>query len=264
MPFRLVLSLYLLLGAAVASAAEPSAESPLRSTLVLERGSLTADDEVPFELWLANEGTTRVEGLKLHLNGPAFLSLGDGRCAPAANRESVDLGALAPQQMRGVRLCLRSSSVVEEGDFNLLFILEHRWLDAGKPRSSFVAIEKSVAAGLFGTESVGGVSLRLAALIVPGLLFLGLLQAFRLDLPARVTAVDKAALSVLVSAILIGLATALRPPGTMPGISLSRFPAALPDGRRRGRRPGSLCLALSPVDETPPGGGPVRSAEAGV
>lgn len=222
MRFRSILFLCLLLGFSIASAEEAKSGSPLRSTLVLERGSLTADDTVSFQLWLGNEGDTGVEGLRLHLSGPGFLSLGDERCSPRTGN-SVDLGGLGPQEVRGVRLCLRSGEVVEEGDFNLLFTLEHRWQEAGKPRSSFIAIEKSVAVGLFGTETVGGVSLRLAALIVPGILFLGLLQLFRIDLPARVTAVDKAALSVLVSAVLIWLTTVLRSPGTMPGISLSRF-----------------------------------------
>jgi hypothetical protein len=66
---------------------------------------------------------------------------------------------------------------VEERDISLGFSITYTLAKDGQSISRYLVAEKKVKVGLFGTETVGGVSLRLAAYVVPGLLFLMILRA---------------------------------------------------------------------------------------
>jgi hypothetical protein len=127
------------------------------------------------------------------------------------------------------RLSLRADPVVEEGDFNLLFAVRSTWKEDATVRQSLVAAEKKVQVGLLGTESVGGFSLRLVALILPGLLLWLMLQVYPDPLLKGLATLEKAAFAVLTSSALVALAATFRPTGLARGMSLPRL--------------GLLCLA---------------------
>jgi hypothetical protein len=195
--------------------AQDAARSPLQATLVLERDSLRAGTPVPFVLWLANGSDSEITDLRLQLGSPEFLKLGGQGCTTLPDPKRLDLGSLGPRSVRSWLLCLQVDPEVTEGELNLLFTIEHR--------SSFVAIEKHVSVGVLGTQSVGGFSLGVVALIVPGLLFFGILQMFELKLPERFTGIDRAAFCVLLSVLLVETADVLGPKHMAWGMSQARF-----------------------------------------
>lgn len=210
--------LFLPPAAAAPLGAEDTAKTPLQSILVLERDSFRAPDEVPFELWLANGSDAEISDLRLHLGGPKFLKLGElgeEKCRLLPDPKRLSLGSLGPQSVRRWPLCLLVEPEVTEGELNLLFTVESR--------ASFVSIEKRVSVGVLGTQTVGGFSLGLVALIVPGLLFLGFLQASEPKLLAPFTAIGQAGFCVLFSLLLVEVSDVLVPPHLAQGMSQIRF-----------------------------------------
>jgi hypothetical protein len=200
-------------------------------TVIVERGEILAGQAIGLHLWIENPTGARMTDIRVRYAGPDFLAIGtvdpqgvcrtddDGSIAVGAQPEepvkqggAVRLAPLGPGAVLDppARLCLQANSKVEERDLSVGFGVAYRLEKDGQAVPGVLIVEKELSVGLFGTGSVGGVSLRLAAFIVPGLLFMMILRLGGLPLVGNLSATEVATLSVLVS-VLLFLATDLIP-----------------------------------------------------
>ena len=198
-----------------ADAPSPASPPQLAVTLTLEREDLKAgESRVPVQVWLVNPSEVPIGKIEAWLEGPEFIHL----VAPGTPPQEVDhltlLTSLSPHQDYKGQLWLTVRRKVREGDYNLMFGFQYHIPPSGKD-ISVVTIEKKVQLGVLGTESVGGFSLRLVALLLPGMLLWMVLQLFQVG-GAVQSAFDKGALAVLTSLLLIALVT-IRPPDFLAG-----------------------------------------------
>lgn len=204
------------------AAEAPPTDPEIGATVNLLSESLRAGGAIPVEVWLVNSSPVAASAVELRLHSPPALTLAEGGCdRPHAG--AVDLGPLGAHQVltRSLRLC--AADRVVEDDFTLLFVFRYRWAAAEGERESFTAVEKTVRVGLLGTDSPGGFSLRLVALVLPGLLFWMLLRLFRVPVVSGFSSAESAALAVLTSALLVAVLERLTPTGAGPGISLGEL-----------------------------------------
>ncbi len=192
------------------------AEAPSEPKLeiALHANSIVANGSIPGKLWLANSSAQPLAGATLHFDGPTPLQLtavvctessgaeppfdesspdngpktGPGqRLRPTAASEKpreipatagrFALGAVGPTAALSCDFSVRADSEVQEGDFRALFTVVYEWeTPDGARATSFVLAKERITVGVFGTDSIGGVSLRLAAYVIPGLLFLMVLR----------------------------------------------------------------------------------------
>jgi hypothetical protein len=210
---RCALALLLLI-AAPAAAAPPSSPE-LAVTVSLEREDLKAGEtNVPVQVWLSNPSDIAIGPVEVWLAGPESIHLAGSPKQPELDHLTL-LPSLAPHQDSRIPLHLTVDDKVREGDYNLLFGFRyHTGTGVG-----VATVEKKVQLGVLGTESVGGFSLRLVALLLPGLLFWMVLQLFQAG-TALQAAFDKGALAVLTSLLLLAIVTYRPPPFLAGGMSL--------------------------------------------
>jgi hypothetical protein len=221
--------LALLVGAPAARAAEDAKPS---LTVILEQNELLAGGSLRFSFWIENPSDLAMSDVALRLSGPDYIRLGevgpDG-CRRRGNPGgAVALPDLPPRSAleNPVRLCLAADPVVEERDFNLAFSLAYRVGTGTAARTGVLVGDKRISVGLFGTDSVAGVSLRLAAYFVPGLLLLLLLRLGRIPWVDQLVGAESATVSVLVSVALwygSGLLARWLPVAPGAGVSASLF-----------------------------------------
>lgn len=208
-----------------AQAEAPPSPPELAATVSLEREDLKAGDTVAAEVWLSNPSDVEIQAVEAQLARPYFIDLvsfsppANEKCGTGPDKTSLPLGALPPHSVRSGRICLAVGQSLREGDYNLLFVFRYRSAVGGVRSVSFVAVEKKIRVGLLGTESVGGFSLRLVALILPGLLFWMVLQLSQLGGNFR-SAFDKGALAVLTSILLLAFTSAYLPRALAAGMSV--------------------------------------------
>lgn len=233
------LSVLLALPAAASDA--PATPPPeLELTVVLQKNALRPDDEVPVQIWLANTTAIPISTLELHVHAPGFLRVVDGSCelskehrpeeagaarSPATVRSSFPRDGLGAYGARHESLLLCADRQVVEGSFRLLFVAELAW-EASDDLAAGVAletVEQEIEVSLLGSDSFGGFSLRLAAVVLPGLLLWLALRLWGFPLVARLASVETAALSLLASALMNTLATTFWPQRFPGGMSLTRL-----------------------------------------
>jgi hypothetical protein len=210
-------------------AAEPTKPA---MTVILESGEILAGQAIGLDVWIENPTDAKATDVRLRYAGPPFLKIGTWEAAnktgmpespkkcltdptwaakqgpePAAAVEqdgAIFLDSIQPRSALNLppRLCLLATSTVEERDWVLGFAVTYTLADAQKPTSGVLLAEKKLSVGLFGTESVGGVSLRLAAYLIPGLLFMMILRLGGYASLTKLEAPEVATLSVLVSVVL--------------------------------------------------------------
>ena len=199
---------------AAAAPTSPASSPELAVTVSLEREDLKAGEtRVPVRVWLSNPSDAGIGPIEVWLVGPESIHLAGPPGSPEVDHLTL-LPSLPPHQDFKGRLWLTVRSQVREGDYNLLFGFRCH-TGAGGKDVNVVAVEKKVQLGVLGTESVGGFSLRLVALLLPGLLFWMVLQLFHAG-TALQAAFDKGALAVLTSLLLVALVT-YRPPRFLAG-----------------------------------------------
>jgi hypothetical protein len=208
----------------------------------LGNDALAAGRCLPVDVWLENPAETGFSSVELTVAAPASLRLEAGDCSPdgrpaphtsrgaaaaGACREPggpcIPLGPLAAGRVEHRRFSLAAGEAVHEGDFQLLFTFRSTWGQGAAERQSLVAVEKKVQIGLLGTESIGGFSLRLVALLLPGLLLGRTLQRLSFPMTANLDSLERTAFAVLSSALLVGLAASYRPIGLADGMSVTRL-----------------------------------------
>jgi len=194
-------------------------------TVTVERASLVAGDSVPGDLWVRNPAGGPLRDVRLHVAAPGFVEVGverEGRCAFA--RGEFPLGDVPPGGVARRVLCLRTGGEVVEGDYNLVFTLTYRRpADGGPERAGFVQAVQAVEVGVLGTESVAGVSLRLLALLLPGILFFVGARRMGAAPGASMDKAEVAALGVVLSLLLVTGLDAVSPAGFRRGMSVERL-----------------------------------------
>ncbi len=194
-------------------------------TVTLERESLVAGDSVPVDLWVRGPAAAPLRDVRLHVAAPGFVEVGvaqGGSCAFA--RGVVPLGDVPPGGIARRALCLRTGREVVEGDYNLVFTLTYRRsADGGPERAGFVQAVQGVEVGVLGTESVAGVSLRLLALLLPGILFFVGVRRMGAAPGASLDKAEVAALGVVLSLLLVSGLDAVSPAGFRRGMSVERL-----------------------------------------
>lgn len=165
----------------VVSAQDPSSQpgsDPPKPLLLVsfERQTIKENDAIEVRVWLTNEWNRGLTAVRLHIDAPATLKWNEATCAnrqhdwdSVTNVNQFDFGAIGPNTVSRKVLCVQSGSSVDVGDFNILFTADYSWSNNGAERHSIVTSEKQLKASLFGSDTVAGVPITLAAFIVPGL-----------------------------------------------------------------------------------------------
>jgi hypothetical protein len=175
-------------------------------TVILERNEILAGQTMSFSVWIENATEAKMINAALSLFGPPFLKIGtldqSGTCS---TKDTIDLGNVDPgSTLVRNKLCLQAGSSIEERDENLGFGVSYSLqnLKDNKTTAGALVSEKKLSIGLFGTESVGGVSLRLASYLIPGTLFLMILRLFAPKWKIELGATESVTLSIFISVFL--------------------------------------------------------------
>ncbi len=239
--------------------------------------SLKADQQITVPVWLSNGSAEIIKSVDVELAGASSVHLlSRNACedqaaiskgwqgileAAGLKRSSLtdckegpktSLGMIAPNRDLKANLCLCLTKEVQEGDYKLLFIFQP---SSSTGSTSAVAVEKEVEIGLFGPQSVGGLSLRLMSLFVPGFIFLWL---FPLFWGSTITSgIERGVGAVLISAFLLASSYVVSHPGIPGAISVQRLvtlvlvAAFLAISTGSGLRLLSRCVLAQPTDSLP-------------
>ncbi len=193
-----------------------------RMSVLLETDALAANDMLRGRLWLENPDTLSLSTATVQWAGPSFLEIGKPngtRCDVVGSQ--ISLAPVPAKSVTSLDLCVKSARVVVEGTFTVGFNLVYGKRDSVP--TSYVLVEKPLRIGLFGSDTVAGVSLRLASFVVPGLLFFFVLQLGNVTRVATLDSLKLSTFSVVFSLLLTGIAAAALPPTQARGISILRF-----------------------------------------
>jgi hypothetical protein len=135
------------------------------------RLSLRESDREQVELWLSNNSDQSLQNVTVEIATPKFVHWHQNSCDAQEFGRSLNVGEIKPRSTVTHKLCLTTDSEINVGDFNALFTVKYEWDAGGARRQSFVSSEKTLKVNLLGSESVAGVPLALAGLIVPGMFF---------------------------------------------------------------------------------------------
>jgi hypothetical protein len=173
------LLLWFLPGSALALAAPPEpAQKPVAAPekvekpsvqVSFERQSVRENDSIAAHIWLSNDSNQTLTSVKLHIAAPDFVSWHDEQGVRLNG--PMELDPLQPNQILTRTVWLKTGPKIVVGDFNALFTVEYIWQEQSQSGRSFVTLEKTLKANLFGSDTVAGVPLALASYIVPGLFF---------------------------------------------------------------------------------------------
>lgn len=180
--------------------------------VVLEQSALLAGKSVNVRVWVSNPTNQSLSRIALRFSGPEFIEIGhpDSNNARICNTElkqpillSSPMGLAANSVLDPPEtLCLKAKQIVEEHDVNIAFSIDYVVAGASPPRSGLIVVEKTLSVGLFGTDSVAGVSLRLASYVVPGLLLMLALRFGALPWIKGLGAAELGTVSVFISVAL--------------------------------------------------------------
>jgi uncharacterized integral membrane protein len=194
----------------------PQGDPPKPSVAIsFERQAIRENDAVAVHIWIANEWDYGLTDVTLRADVPAPLKWNNLSCQEWSKRKfdgeagdrPLPLDALKAHEVKSYTFCIKSGSEIDVGEFNIPFTFEYGWQRGAEARRSFTTSEKTLKANLFGSDSLAGVPLGLAGLIVPGLFFWVVFSLFRvgwMPWPSGDLALgDKLFFSVLASALLL-------------------------------------------------------------
>jgi hypothetical protein len=132
----------------------------------LERSVIRENDAVPVLIWIENTGEQALSPLRLRIETPDFMEwrARDERTNWLRPSAVLALPPIAAHSLVEIRGELFTHSSIRTGSFTLLFLLD------GSPNGR-VSVEKTVQVSLLGSDTLGGVPLGAASLVIPGLLF---------------------------------------------------------------------------------------------
>ena len=200
---------------------QPTLDPPKPLLLVsFERQAIKEKDAIQVRVWFTNEWDQSLSNVTLHVDSPATLKWNATTCEQWKQNpnelwmvnQSLDLGSVGPNEVRPAILCVQSGPSIDVGDFNILFAADYSWNKNSVVRHSLVTNEKPLKANLFGSDTVAGVPIALAAFIVPGLFFWLVLGWFKFPLSIGGLGLgDKLIYSVLTSLPLLWIVNWLKP-----------------------------------------------------
>jgi hypothetical protein len=208
MYLHLILFLLIFQGITLAQGAKSVAESPKPTTTVsFERQALRENDTTAVEVWLNAESEPEITSVALDISSPDFLEWFDASCSQKLAGKDIALEPAGSKSTFHKRLCLKSRSDITAGEYNILFVFKYQWNKDKESRTALTSSEKSLKVNLLGSDSLAGIPLALAGLIVPGFCFLLILRACKV---VGTEGVDLMIHGVVVSLGFIGLAKLLR------------------------------------------------------
>ena len=203
--FSILLCLGFFMGSP-AAAAEPAAAPPtpgLQVEAFLDRDSLRPGGTGHLEVWVVNPSDLALSRTVLHVVAPPFLELRRGSCTGAPLGRDLALGPMEPRSLLHRHFCVKAGYRIREGETRITLLVEHAWPRADREEGvALLTVEKPVQIGLFGTGEVGGVSIGVIALILPGLLFFQVLRLLGVGWAVSLDAFPMTTLSVVFSVLL--------------------------------------------------------------
>jgi hypothetical protein len=205
-------------------AADPKAPD-LKVNVLLDRESLSAGDSTRLHVWVANPSATPVDSARVRVTAPWFVDLHTGSGDRTPSEITMALGKIPALNLVDTTVTLWTGDQIEEGEAGLAISVDYFWTQGGGPATgrAWVVAEKKLKIGLLGNETVAGVSLRLASLLVPGLLCFLLLRAGGVGWASDLDSTPMLTLSVVLSVLLAGIASKAFPGGSENAISNQRF-----------------------------------------
>jgi hypothetical protein len=195
-------------GVIFAQEKKSTVEPPKPSAFVsFARQAVRENDATEVEVWLSTDNELEITSVTLGISSPDILEWYDSSCSQIlANKSDIRLDSAGSKSAFHKKLCLKSKSNFTAGEYNVLFIFKYQWNKGTENRTAFMSIEKPLKLNLLGTDSLAGIPLALAGLIVPGFCFLLMLRAFKI---IRTEGLDLMIHGVIVSLGFIGLAKVL-------------------------------------------------------
>lgn len=177
---HLVLFLLVFQGGTLPKDAKSVAESPKpTATVSFERQAVRENDTTAVEVWLNAESEPEITSVALDISSPDFLEWFDATCSQKFADKHIPLEQAGSKSTFHKRLCLKSQSDITAGEYNILFVFEYHWNKDKESRTARTSSEKPLKVNLLGSDSLAGIPLALAGLIVPGFCFLLILRAFK-------------------------------------------------------------------------------------
>lgn len=208
LPHRVLLILIVCHGVILAQETKSTVESPKPSASVsFARQAVRENDATAAEVWVNFDSEPEITSVALDISSPDFLEWYDATCSQKLANSHIQLDSAASKSAFHKKLCLKSQSNITAGEYNILFIFKYQWSKDKESRTAFTSIEKPLKVNLLGSDSLAGIPLALAGLIVPGFCFLLILRAFKI---IGTEGVDLMIHGVVASLGFIGLAKVLR------------------------------------------------------
>jgi len=221
--------------------------------------TLGESDSVYVQTWFPNETGNVLTEVNLEIFGPDFLEWHDKDCRdPQVIANPFPLGVPAPYTVVEHRFCikLKSAQEIKIGDFNILFIYHYQWKEGETPKKSVLSIEKPLKIVLLGNDSIVGIPLGLAGLVVPGLFFWFAVGLWKAPWGVGLALGEKLFYSMIVSAIFVVIGSWLSDISWLPhrswllsmdvlkGISLARLEQLAATGMVMGMIAGGIDKGL--------------------
>lgn len=211
--------------ARAAQTALPGPPPDLKVEVTLDRTDLQPGDPIAVTIRVDPLISAQLSTLQVELAGPRFIGLAPvdplrQTVRASSGGQPIDLIQPGPQHRNVFHLKLYSADEIREGEIDLVFLFYSTWSSG---QTSFASVDRRIQLNLFGTDSVSGVPLQLAAFVLPGLLALGLLALFRFKPLVDLNWSLQAFLSVGTSLVLALLSWQIFPAGTPMGMSRKRL-----------------------------------------
>jgi hypothetical protein len=169
----------------------------------LERQIILQSDSVKAEIRFSNNDNYSLTEANLSVIQPSFLIL---ECANP-NTNCLKLGSIPAHSTVSRTLYLKSEKDVIIRDYNIAFIVDYKWkiLKSGKNVNgqSFIVVEQPLGVKFLGSDSIAGVPLGIATLILPGLSCLLVLSLMRISWIPELPLGEKMLYSVLTSIVIL-------------------------------------------------------------
>lgn len=197
------------------------ARSPHPTVVVsFERDTLRENDILPVRIYMVNDTDALLTTVRLTVALPEAVAWTDGQqrvSGNAAKRSPIllSLPAMKPYTTLTSALSIQTPAAVQMGDYSLPFALSYDWQtparlaragsapNPAKHGGSMVVVEKTLKVRFFGSDSIAGIPLGLAGLIVPGLMFWMALGWAKVPWSKDLALGDKLIYSVISSILLL-------------------------------------------------------------
>jgi hypothetical protein len=201
---RVLLLIFVCHGIVLAQETKSTAETPKPSVSIsFVRQALRENDSTRVEVWLNSDTQPKLTNVAVRISSPEFLEWYDASCQQKSDQSRIQLDSVESGAAFHKELCLKSKADITAGEYNLLFTFNYEWSKENKIQTAFMSVEKPLKVNLLGSDSLAGIPLALAGLIVPGVCFLLVLRAAKLTTK---DGVDLMIHGVVVSLIFIAVA----------------------------------------------------------